>query len=138
MAATVLYRMAGSPKETGACFADVSETAWYHDAAVWVYANGLTQDFADVMLEPNQNITRMELASMLYRWFNCENMVDYGVLDGFTDGAQIPDAYRGAMAWAVSEGIFQGNGGQLAGASELTRCQFAAIAGRITALVEKQ
>ena len=138
MAITVLYRMAGQPAVSGGSFADVPETVWYADAAAWGYAQGLMQDFAGEDMEPLREITRGEIAAMLYRWLGNGEAADMTVLDAFSDGKDLPDTYQEAMAWAVEQGIFQGdNEGKLSAEAQLTRCQFAAVTGRIAALVKR-
>lgn len=137
MAATVLYRLAGSPAGASQGFQDVEDTAWYHAAASWAYAKGLMADFSDDQMLPTRNIKRMELASMLYRWLGSGKEENTGALAEFADADSVPEAFRPAMAWVVEQGIFQGDDEhKLSAAAELTRCQFAAITGRIGEMVK--
>lgn len=60
LAATIL-----SPK----CpFDDVSEKAYYYDAVVWAYENGITAGTSDHTFSPKKTCTRAEMITFLYKY----------------------------------------------------------------------
>jgi len=69
MIVTILYRAAGSPEVKGECkFTDVPENAYYRDPVVWAAENGVVYGVSDTSFAPNSNITREQLAAILYRY----------------------------------------------------------------------
>lgn len=111
MFAQVLYNREGAKTaETDQIFSDVSNQ-WYADAVYWVSAQGIAQGTSETVFSPNQDITREQMVSLLYRyaqWLELdteETQVDFS---GFTDAEQISDYAQTAMEWAYSQGIIQG------------------------------
>ena len=69
MLATVLYRMAGSPKVTGKVsekFSDCTDGSWYGDAVLWANANDIVNGYEDGTYKPTKAINRQEMAKILY------------------------------------------------------------------------
>lgn len=131
MAVTVLYRMAGSP--TGfepASFSDVPAGAWYADAVAWAQAWEVVNGTSATTFSPDAKITREQLATILWRYYG-EQDADISALNDFTDGAKVSDYAKTAMAWAVENGILNGDGGKLLPTDNATRAQYAAIITRI-------
>ena len=78
---TVVYALqciAGEPEVTSENrFPDVPETEWYRDAVVWADAAGVATGYANGNFGPCDEITREQLAVMLYRyaqeeWNGCD------------------------------------------------------------------
>lgn len=105
-------------------FTDVAPGAWYYDAVSYVYANGLMDGTSATTFEPNANMTRAMLVTILWR-MEGEPVVNY--IMPFTDvdgGAWYAEAVR----WASSEGIVEGvSDTEFAPNEAVTREQFAAI-----------
>ena len=63
----------GRPKYDGqerpeACpFVDVPSGAWYHNAVVWAYENGITAGTDPTHFSPDKSCSRAELVQMLYK-----------------------------------------------------------------------
>ena len=75
---------------------------------------------------PTAPITREQLATMLWRYAGRPE--SEGSLAAFTDGASVSTWAAEAMEWAVSEGIFQGDGrGILNPGGNATRAQIAQV-----------
>ena len=54
--------------ETPAAFVDVAENDWFHDAAYWAAAQGITQGQGSAdTFAPHAVCTRAEIVTMLYR-----------------------------------------------------------------------
>jgi hypothetical protein len=65
-------------------FSDVPATApaWYRTAVIWANENDIVQGFGDGRFEPYQNITREQLAAMMFRYTEFIGG-DTSVYDGF-------------------------------------------------------
>ena len=68
MMVTVLWRMSGSPQAAGAGFSDLPEDAWYAAAVNWAYENGVVSGVGNNLFAPNDEITREQMAVMLYNY----------------------------------------------------------------------
>lgn len=104
---TFLWRANGSPKATGVNpFTDVSADAYYYDAVLWAAEKGITSGTSDTTFSPDAVLTRGQTVTFLWR-ANGSPAVSGG---SFGDVAS--DAYyASAVAWAVSEGVTSGTGG---------------------------
>ena len=60
------------------------------------------------MFGPNNNITREQLAVMLYRYASSPAVT--GSVTGFNDAGQISSYAKNAMAWATTNGVMNGKG----------------------------
>lgn len=104
---TILYRAAGSPavKSVGA-FSDVPEDQWFSDAVEWAAEVGIVNGVGDGRFLPESEITREQLATILYR---CSGeTVSEGTLDAFPDGDEVGSYAREAMIWATEAGLING------------------------------
>ncbi|MBE6927676.1 MAG: hypothetical protein E7467_04205 [Ruminococcaceae bacterium] len=126
MVVTVLYRMAGSPAvEAPSTFTDVKEGEWYADAIAWAQANGVVKGMTETTFEPLTAVTREQIATILYRYAGGTAVeIDLGE---FADADKISAWALEAMLWAVNEGIFSGDNGNLNPTHNATRAQFATI-----------
>ncbi len=68
-AVTFLWRAMGrpAPASSGNPFADVSSDAWYYDAVLWAVEQGITNGTGPAAFEPNDNVTRGQMITFLYR-----------------------------------------------------------------------
>ena len=105
-------------------FTDVAPGAWYYDAVSYVYANGLMDGTSATTFEPNANMTRAMLVTILWR-MEGEPVVNYFMPFADVDGGAW---YAEAVRWASSEGIVEGvSDTEFAPNEAVTREQFAAI-----------
>lgn len=134
MVATVLYRMAGSPTVTGVSpFADVKNTNdWYYNAVVWAQKNGIVTGTTATTFAPGNNITRQDLALMLYRFarYQGKSVTATGSLTSFSDNASVGSWASTALQWAVGQGIITGSAGRLNPTGTATRAEAAAMLQR--------
>ena len=87
----------------------------------WAIEKGISDG-----LNMNENLTREQLAVMLYRY--CGNPTVSEDLTNFTDNANISSWATDAMNWAVNTGLISGMGdGTLNPQGEATRAQVATI-----------
>ncbi|MBR0140292.1 MAG: S-layer homology domain-containing protein [Firmicutes bacterium] len=102
---TFLWRAAGSPKVSGEMpFEDVSESAYYYDAVLWAYVNGITEGTTPTTFRPDRTVTRGQAVTFLHR-----NAGEPGVGDTnpFTD-VEESDYYYAPILWAVEKKIVEG------------------------------
>lgn len=110
--ALMLYRLEGEPEfETDKIFLDVSGNKWYGKAVYWGAENGIISGYTDGTFKPNDEITREQMAAMLYRYTNYK---EYDTskkvnLDSYPDAASVSSYAKEAMQWAVGEGLITGN-----------------------------
>lgn len=113
MLVTMLYRLAGEPDNKAAVqFADVPMGLWYSEAVNWAAQNGLVNGVADGLFAPDADISREQLAAVLYRYAQAKgyDVSVKGELGDFTDGGRTADWAREAMQWAVGSGLIEGLG----------------------------
>lgn len=129
MAFTVLHRMAGRPEASGQSFTDVAEGSWYHTAAAWAKTMGIAQGVNEDRLAPNSNITREQLAVLLYRYALSRGEVctASGNLENYADAVTVADWAWDAMSWANGAGLLTGRGKLLAPKATATRAELAEI-----------
>lgn len=137
MVATVLYRQAGSPAVTGtSTFPDLKDD-WYADAVAWAQEAKVVIGDDKGLFRPDDDVTREEMVTMLYRFAASQNMdtTTTGDLSSFTDASSVQSYAAEPMTWAVGNGIILGMGNnELAPRESATRAQFAAITARLAAL----
>ena len=138
--ATMLYlHRRYAPAETGeSTYSDVKTGDWYYNAVVWATEAGVVNGMGDGTFAPNDNITRQEMATMLYRLAKAEK-VEEDKLASFPDAESVADWAKDAMNWAVSTEIVNGSThddkvNYLDPTATALRCQAAAVACRYLAL----
>ena len=105
-------------------FGDVSGGAWYAEAVRWAAAQGIAGGHDDGMFGPDENITREQLAVMLWRYAGCPAAAGREL--DFTDAGEASGYALDALRWAMEKEIINGSGGgQLAPKGLATRAQAA-------------
>lgn len=128
-----LYQANGSPKSklsvSDLPFHDVSSRAKHAKALCWAYEQGLVAGHSDGAFYGTANVTRQQLALMLYRCARLDGKDGAsGDLSAFRDSRSVGDWAREAMAWAVGAGLIKGNeAGNLVPAAGVTRAETAQI-----------
>ena len=130
MLVTILYRVEGSPDVSGYRnpFTDVPAGQWYTDAIIWAAHEGIVNGMSPTTYEPNTNITREQIATIMHRYAG--EPAGTGNLSGFPDVYDVSAYALNAMKWAVGAGIINGSSGKLAPRENATRAQIAAILQR--------
>ncbi len=110
---TMLYRAAGSPevKSTALEFADSGMIAKdYVTAVAWGVENKVISGYGDNSFRPNQNISRAQMATFMYRYMKNVVGYDFGEAEpcGFDDYAEIAAPYVDAVNAIVSAGVMNG------------------------------
>jgi hypothetical protein len=117
MIAAILYRLEGSPKtsDNHTDFSDVSESAYYHDAVAWAASNAIVLGYGNGKYGPEDNITREQLAAILYRYatYKAYKTTSTTPLDPYSDAPEIDEYALIPMQWAVETGLIQGRSATL-------------------------
>ncbi len=111
MIVTILYRLEGEPAVAGAsAFTDVESGAWYADPIAWAAAKGVVNGTSPTTFDPNDPITREQMAAILYRYASYKgyDVAEKADLSSYTDAGQISAYAADAMAWANAEGLITG------------------------------
>lgn len=135
MFATVLYRMAGSPDTAYTTrFSDVIDGKWYSNAIIWANNQKIVSGLGDGSYGININITREQIAKMLYEYARTEgyDISTAASLASYTDDETVSGWATGYMRWAVGVGMISGkpNGDgsyRLDPKGEATRAECAAM-----------
>ena len=112
MLATILYRLEGEPAVKGRnTYADVAADTWYTDAVIWASENGIVTGYGEGKFGPTDNITREQMAVMLYRYAEYkkyDTTVAGMSVKEYADYEAISEWALEAMAWANAEGLITG------------------------------
>lgn len=111
MIVTILYRLEGEPEAEGeSTFADVAAGTWYTGAVAWAAANEIVNGYGNGLFRPEDNITREQMAAILYRYaqYKAYDVSGADDLSAFTDGENTSEWAMEAMQWAVGSGLLQG------------------------------
>ncbi len=109
--AVILYRLDNSPEvEYSGMFSDVPDNTWYTDAVLWANQVGVVKGYDNGKFGTGDNITREQLAIMLYRFaeYNGKNVDESADLTSFTDASSVDFWADKEMKWAVSVGLING------------------------------
>ena len=140
MLVTVLYRLEGQPTVSGRSgFSDVKLNSYYEDAVTWAADNGIVNGTGASTFSPNANVTREQMAAILYRYAQYKQ---YGTtasasLNGFSDAAKVSAYAKAPLSWAVAEKLVNGSEGKLLPTGNAMRAQVAAILHRFVENVAK-
>ncbi len=135
MLVTVLYRLANEPEGGTATFTDVPAGQYYTDAVAWAGTNQVVNGTGDGTFAPLQNITREQLATILYRYADASSTGTS--IGGYADASSVSSWAVDAMNWAVNTGLVTGvSGNRLNPQGLASRAEVATIFMRfITSLV---
>ncbi len=134
---TILYRLEGNPKTEGTLeFTDVNTGSFYSDAVLWASKNQIVNGYENGTFQPNRNITREQLATILFRYVQYKD-ADSGSrsdLAGFEDAGKISNFAKEAFQWAVENEIVNGvTATQLKPYGQATRAQAAQLLYKLAA-----
>lgn len=134
MLVTILYRMEGNPQGAGwGPFTDVTPGAYYAQPIAWAAWNGIVNGITSTTFAPDRNVTREQMAAILYRYTAWKewDVSQQGNLFQFTDWQKVQTYARTPLAWAVASGLIQGKENQrLDPGGPATRAEVATILQR--------
>lgn len=135
MVVTMLHRAAGEPAAEGdTAFTDVEDSAWYAEAVAWAAENGIVNGMGDGTFAPDADITREQLAAILYRYAGyalLDTNIGAAELTEFADRRSISAYAVEAMTWAVHTQLMMGSDNYLTPAANATRAQAAVAFSRL-------
>jgi len=142
MIVTVLYRMEGEPSVAGLDnpFTDVPGGMYYTDAVIWAAANEIVLGYGGNRFGPNDDVTREQLATMLYRYqeYKDEMAPDVNPERVFADAGRISGFATEPVAKLVKQGIINGkNNNMFDPKGNATRAEYAAMLHRYLLAVEE-
>ena len=127
---TILYRLEGEPQADPCSFTDVAEGQWFFKEVSWAAANGIVNGYPDGSFGPNKDISREQMAAILYRYAQAKgyDLTADADLSGFADAGQINNYAKTAMSWAVTQGLMNGvEDTRIAPKGQATRAQIATL-----------
>ncbi len=134
MLVTVLYRMENEPSTNRSIpFSDVDMGAYYANAVSWAKQNGIVNGVTETEFAPNDNITREQIAAIMYRYAQYKGMDAVTLEENlhFADTDEISEYAVSSMNWAVGTGLINGKSESiLAPKDNATRAEVAAILQR--------
>ena len=128
---TILANLSGNDLSsyTSSTFRDVSTGNWYFEAVQWANKNGIASGY-DSAFKPNANITREQMAVMLFNYAKYAG-IDVSNVEGmsvreFSDYGSISNYAMTPVQWAINDSIVSGNAdGSFAPKAKATRAQAA-------------
>lgn len=130
MVVTILHRMEKEPAAAVSSFLDRADGQWYTDAIDWAAETGVVSGYDNGHFGANDNVTREQLVTILYRYAGMKNcdVSAHTDLGSYSDAAQVSGYAREAMSWAVASGLVQGtSSATISPRDTATRAQVALI-----------
>ena len=123
-----------SASAAGGSFTDVAADSWYSAAVQAAVKAGITDGYEDGSFRPEAQITREEMAVMLYRALHAVDTApaaDASVLAGLSDSGELAGWSRDAVSTLVTSGLINGRTDGFAPAADATRAEAAAVLQRL-------
>ncbi len=140
MFAYAIYRREGLPTtDAQNKFEDVRADTYYEKAIAWATENGIVAGIDDTHYAPDDQITREQMAAILYRYaqfkgYDVSVGEDTNILD-FTDAPDISEYAIPAIQWAVGDSVITGfEDGTMRPKANANRAQMAVILNKIADL----
>lgn len=111
-------------------FSDVNEKNWFAKAVQWAVDKGVTGGTSATTFAPNAAVTREQLATffMAYAKYKKYNTTKSVSLEAYKDASTISGWAKGAVQWAVAEGLISGTSATtISPKTSATRAQAAVI-----------
>lgn len=76
----------------------------------WASQMGIVTGFQDGSFRPNENVTRVQLAAMLFRFaqYQSRDIQGRGDLNSYQDSSSVQAWAKEAIQWAVAKGLISG------------------------------
>ncbi|MBE6573862.1 MAG: S-layer homology domain-containing protein [Ruminococcaceae bacterium] len=98
-----------TPTESGQVpFRDVENNKWYTPYVYWAQQTGVVMGYPDGNFGVNDNITREQIVSILFRVAKTPYTIDPDSINSFSDAADISGYAEEPFMWAVTNGIVSG------------------------------
>lgn len=123
------FKIKDSLRKSGALpFLDVSQDAWYYNAAKYVYTNNIIAGYDNGNFGPEDKLTRGQLITILHRMEGSPKATGKKQFPDVQDSKQY---YYNAVRWGTDKNIISGyNDGNFGPEDNITREQLAVILNR--------
>ena len=125
--AKVLWTVSSSPIAFPTSFTDVSEDDWFYPAVSWCQQMDLINGCGDGAFAPYDQLTREQLASILYRYarHSGSSLRASANLSDYSDGGDVsPWAYE-SMRWAVGNRLISDSDNAILPGAPVSRAELA-------------
>lgn len=110
--------------------------SWYTDAVYWARKNGIVNGVTDNEFAPNDNITREQMAAIMFRYAKYKNIAptdNWAIKLDYADLEEISDWAAEAVMYCKLKGLIQGKDNNMFDPKHsATRAETAAILQRLT------
>lgn len=105
----ILYLMSGQTTDGAHNFTDVNVGDWFAGAVAWAVKSGITNGTTETTFAPYENITREQMATMIYRYATLMGH-DWTITKeaGFADQAEVAEYANYQVNWAADKKIING------------------------------
>ena len=143
MVASVFHRMEGSkPTAYEPLFSDVKNGKYYSSTVTWAKKNGVINGYNDGTFKPEKNVTREEMATMIYNFakYKGKYKTPTTAITQFKDHTSVSPYAKEAIKWAVQNGLISGkdNGTRLDPKGTATRAECAKMLLKSYQLIYKK
>ena len=114
MLVTILYRAEGEPEVSleNIPFGDIAIRSYYEKAVIWAAEKGIVGGYDANTFAPNDNITREQMAAIMYRYakykgYDVSVGEDTNILS-YDDALNISEYAMAAVQYAVGSGLING------------------------------
>ncbi|MBQ9314252.1 MAG: S-layer homology domain-containing protein [Clostridia bacterium] len=138
----ILYRYSKAEEKSVPTFDDVSKDAYYATAIAWAANNKIINGVGNNKFEPDRNITREELSTILYRYVKLQNKdlkVDEKASIEYVDKNEISEFAIEAIVWCTDNKIIEGRGNkEMAPKANTTRAEATTMMVRLAEMLMKK
>ena len=130
MIVQILYNRSGKPAAAySGAFSDVPDGSWFTSAVEWAAKAGVVSGNGAGGFDPNNNVTREQMAVILYHYaaYIGQDTTAAGDLSAFTDADSVHDWAKEAMSWAAGCGLLKGSNDQLNPLGSASRAEIAQV-----------
>ncbi len=139
--ATILWNMEKRPGVSyKPDFTDIKDDDWFTGAIRWAVSKKLMSGVGSGKFDPNGELSREQLATILYRYAETKGKGFGGVISfklNFPDAGKVEEWAVEPFCWMVFNGIMNGKDGMLAPKDSTTRAEIATVLMRFNELVSK-
>lgn len=120
---------------TSKSFSDVRNTDWFYETVTLAGRMGLLEFITVSQFNPNQAITREEMAYMIAEAYSKLTGAANSTNVNYSDSSEIDSKYLSAVRICTNAGLLQGSNGNFMPKKTLTRAEAAAVLNRLVNLL---
>jgi hypothetical protein len=135
----LIVRLLGVTADVEGNFDDVAENKYYYKEIGIAKALGLTNGIDGANFQPEVSITRQDVFVLAYRVLRQQGLIktegDLGVLNQFSDSAEISQYAKEALATLISMDLVKGSENMVNPKGNATRAETAVFIYRLSSLL---